>query len=389
MTRSSGLQLEAALDSLPEQAGEGSRELGDETGEFSALVRAEFVPIWRLLRRIGIGFAEAEDATQQVFLVVARKWNEVPESKTRRFLYGTALRIAANARRAFKRRREAPDDEAINAATRAGTQEDELCRRRACALLDELLAQLPPELRSGANEFLLGRWSVSGGFEQFGTLPLGQRGGIFDSTPDGSVLVGGWGSAPFRVSAAGLVDLGPLPQGATDAAALAVSDDGNVIAGVTGGLGGVFRWTDAGGMVQVSSGGPEVWPRVNLSHDGSVVAGTRDEPGNLGPMAFRWTEAAGAVSLTPGSESRAVLMSSDGSVIVGQTVDGTAPTGLFVWDEPNGASPLRDALENAGVDLTGWEFGNEPLALSADGHVLVGEGTCGGVLTTYRMLLPD
>ena len=174
MTRSSGLQLEAALDSLPEQAGEGSRELGDETGEFSALVRAEFVPIWRLLRRIGIGFAEAEDATQQVFLVVARKWNEVPESKTRRFLYGTALRIAANARRAFKRRREAPDDEAINAATRAGTQEDELCRRRACALLDELLAQLPPELRS---VFVLSE------IEQFSNAAIAELEGI----PKGTV----------------------------------------------------------------------------------------------------------------------------------------------------------------------------------------------------------
>src|SRR5512146_863192 len=76
---------------------------------FTALVRAEFEWLWRVLRRIGLSAADADDATQQVFLVASRRSAEIRGS-ARAFLYGTAVRVAANMRRTLRRRREVSDD---------------------------------------------------------------------------------------------------------------------------------------------------------------------------------------------------------------------------------------------------------------------------------------
>jgi RNA polymerase sigma-70 factor (ECF subfamily) len=120
----------------------------DDCGRnFSTFVREELEWVWRLLRRFGLSPADADDATQQVFLVASRRSAEVQNSRGRPFLYGTALRIAANARRTLRRRRDAPSD-AIYSATANEPPLDELLeQRRARQLLDELLGKLPGELR--------------------------------------------------------------------------------------------------------------------------------------------------------------------------------------------------------------------------------------------------
>jgi RNA polymerase sigma-70 factor, ECF subfamily len=56
--------------------------------------------IWRVLRRAGLTQADAEDAAQDVFWVFARRLAEVPEASERAFLVSTALRVAADRRRA-------------------------------------------------------------------------------------------------------------------------------------------------------------------------------------------------------------------------------------------------------------------------------------------------
>jgi RNA polymerase sigma-70 factor (ECF subfamily) len=124
-----------------------SVEPGDERENFAALVRAELEWVWRLLRRIGLSSADADDATQQVFLVAARRSAEVRGQSPRPFLYGTALRVAANARRTLRRRRDVPS-EAVHAAVAGEPLPDELLeQRRQRELLDALLSQMPPELR--------------------------------------------------------------------------------------------------------------------------------------------------------------------------------------------------------------------------------------------------
>lgn len=120
---------------------------------FTELVEGHIDFVWRLLRRLGLSEADAEDATQQVLLVAADKLDQITASKARTFLYGVALRIASNARRGERRRRRATESsrelEALRTPPdRAVPWPDDLAElARAHALLDELLEEMPDELR--------------------------------------------------------------------------------------------------------------------------------------------------------------------------------------------------------------------------------------------------
>ncbi|MEY2930635.1 MAG: hypothetical protein RL033_1384 [Pseudomonadota bacterium] len=116
------------------------------------LVREQLDFIWRLLRRLGLDEADAQDAAQQVLLIAASKLEEIQPGKERTFLYGIALRVASNARRGARRRARVDRENGALAAARclAGGNvpwPDELAElARAQALLDQLLAALPEEL---------------------------------------------------------------------------------------------------------------------------------------------------------------------------------------------------------------------------------------------------
>jgi len=150
-------------DAVHPTSGEG------DAWNFAALVRSELTWVWRLLRRIGLSPADADDAAQQVFLVVARRGGEVRAGRVRPFLYGTALRVAANARRSLRRRREVASDVAIDAAAHDVGLEELVEQRRARVLLDELLGELPIELR---------RVLVLAEIEQLTAKQIGQLEGV-------------------------------------------------------------------------------------------------------------------------------------------------------------------------------------------------------------------
>lgn len=109
-------------------------------------MRAEIDFVWRQLRRLGLSRADADDATQQVFMVASRRRGELVPGKERSFLYGTAVRVAANVRRGLQRRREVVDEPRSEPPLDAPLPDEVLERRRARALLDEVLEQLPAEL---------------------------------------------------------------------------------------------------------------------------------------------------------------------------------------------------------------------------------------------------
>lgn len=115
--------------------------------EAAALVRAHFSFVWRSLRRLGLSEADADDATQQVFLVAARRIGAIEPGKEKSFLFGVALRTAQKARRSYARRREAPDDELAYRRDSTPGPDELLDRQRARALLDHLLDELGEELR--------------------------------------------------------------------------------------------------------------------------------------------------------------------------------------------------------------------------------------------------
>jgi RNA polymerase sigma-70 factor (ECF subfamily) len=115
---------------------------------FEALVRAEFRYVWRLLRRLGLAEADADDAAQQVFLVASSRAADIVPGCERAFLYGTALNVAGKWRRAARRQTkdtDASDEPLVDPSAPA----DELVdRHRARETLDGILALLPLELRA-------------------------------------------------------------------------------------------------------------------------------------------------------------------------------------------------------------------------------------------------
>jgi len=62
--------------------------------------------VWRTLIRFGVRHADAEDAAQEVYLVLARRLSEVEVSSEKGFLFKTAVGVASTRRRSERRRAE-------------------------------------------------------------------------------------------------------------------------------------------------------------------------------------------------------------------------------------------------------------------------------------------
>ena len=81
-------------------SGPGSDSGGHAELRLARLLSAEFGFVWRLLRRLGVQPARVDDEAQHVFVIMAAKLAQIPAHAERSFLVGTAMRVAANARRA-------------------------------------------------------------------------------------------------------------------------------------------------------------------------------------------------------------------------------------------------------------------------------------------------
>lgn len=111
------------------------------------LVREQFGFVWRLLRRIGVPEGDADDAAQQVFIAASQRIDDIRPGSERAFLFSTALHVGSRARRGRSRKREefgVALDEELDLAP---SPEELLDRRRARALLDGILAEMPLEFR--------------------------------------------------------------------------------------------------------------------------------------------------------------------------------------------------------------------------------------------------
>lgn len=75
-----------------------------------ALLEQHFDFVWRSLRRFGVQEGDVDDAAQEVFVVVARRLDQVLPERERAFLVGTALRVASTFRRSARRRPEEPSE---------------------------------------------------------------------------------------------------------------------------------------------------------------------------------------------------------------------------------------------------------------------------------------
>jgi RNA polymerase sigma-70 factor, ECF subfamily len=115
--------------------------------QLRALVDEHFDFIWRLLRRMGLSSADADDATQHVFMTATEKVDRITPGSERTYLYGVALRVAANWKRKRTRRAEDRQKDEGELLSNDPAPDEAAALVEARALLDELLAQLPEELR--------------------------------------------------------------------------------------------------------------------------------------------------------------------------------------------------------------------------------------------------
>lgn len=98
--------------------------------------------VWRVLRRAGLAAADAEDASQDVFWVLAQRLDSVPQRAQRSFLVSTALRVAADRRRSRWHRSVRTGLEPEEYAGEGLGADEQLDLRRGAALLDRALAML-------------------------------------------------------------------------------------------------------------------------------------------------------------------------------------------------------------------------------------------------------
>jgi RNA polymerase sigma-70 factor (ECF subfamily) len=118
----------------------------DERTRLSAIYSEHFEFVWRSLRRLGAPEHALEDATQDVFLVAARRLDEFEgRSSIRTWLFGIAMRVVRTQRRTAWRHQRKVDALAAAVPEEPG---DPIERRDAQRLLLALLGELDDDKRA-------------------------------------------------------------------------------------------------------------------------------------------------------------------------------------------------------------------------------------------------
>jgi RNA polymerase sigma-70 factor (ECF subfamily) len=129
-----------------------------------AFVREHHGFVWRVLRRAGLSPSDADDAAQQVFMIVTRRMGDIVVGAERAFLYRTAARVASSAHRSVARRRDTSGLDGDEAHHPAPLPDELLDQRRARELLDRILSELPAPLSAALILFDiegLSKWEVA------------------------------------------------------------------------------------------------------------------------------------------------------------------------------------------------------------------------------------
>jgi len=132
---------------------------------FGDLFREHVHFIARSLRRLGVPPSDVEDAVQEVFVIASQKMELILEGAERSFLYGTAMRVASNARRvdqrAQARRSDVPLDHDSADVDPSPSAEDLIGQREARATLDAVLETMSVEMRAVFTLFELEEMTTS------------------------------------------------------------------------------------------------------------------------------------------------------------------------------------------------------------------------------------
>jgi RNA polymerase sigma-70 factor (ECF subfamily) len=146
-----------AIVNAPAGRSEPQREAATPTLTPRRLYDSHFPFVWRNLRRLGVPDVLLEDAAQDVFLVVHRRWSSFDAgwSSVQTWLFGILMRVARNHRRSLRRRGAwlvASTDDALTPMSAVASDEagpaDLVARHEAAVLLDRLLEGLDDDKRA-------------------------------------------------------------------------------------------------------------------------------------------------------------------------------------------------------------------------------------------------
>jgi RNA polymerase sigma-70 factor (ECF subfamily) len=125
------------------------RGVSVQEASYEEIYKEHFAFVWRNVRRLGVPEASADDAVQDVFVVVHRRLSEFEgRSSLRTWLFGILVRVARDHRRSRARQHDKAEALAAEAShDGTPTPADIAAKREAARILEELLDQIDEEKR--------------------------------------------------------------------------------------------------------------------------------------------------------------------------------------------------------------------------------------------------
>lgn len=115
---------------------------------FRAIVTPHVEFVWRSLRRLGIRQSDLDDALQEVFVVTARRLEDIESGRERAFLFGIATRIASTRRRTLRRRPEDGEAGLLEEPAQELDPEELSELRQARPVLQQILDEMSDDCRA-------------------------------------------------------------------------------------------------------------------------------------------------------------------------------------------------------------------------------------------------
>jgi RNA polymerase sigma-70 factor, ECF subfamily len=134
-------------ETKPFQLALPARPIAVAVDRLSTMFHQHYDFVWRSVRRLGVPPDAADDAAQEVFVVASRKLDAIEAGKEKAFLFGAAIRVAADTRRAAQRRRQSPASDQPEPVDAVPALDELVDQKRAREILDDLVTRLPEETR--------------------------------------------------------------------------------------------------------------------------------------------------------------------------------------------------------------------------------------------------
>src|SRR5687768_14691586 len=119
--------------------------------DWESAYRANFKPVWRFVTRLGVRPEHVDDVTHEVFLTAFKRLDSYdPARPLTPWLFGIAVRVAADFKQLAFIRREVPNEAEVHAvaATSGPIAERAVAAREARVMIDEILETMDLDQRA-------------------------------------------------------------------------------------------------------------------------------------------------------------------------------------------------------------------------------------------------